>query len=128
MNSQLAIDIESLSKVYGSKRGRSVKAVDGVSLSVPPGQVFGLLGPNGAGKTTTIKLLCGLVTPTAGSVRLNGYDVGRQRKAVLQLGAVLEGGRNVYWSLSAWQNLLYFVRLKRLSGKEIKPRGERLLR
>lgn len=129
MNSQPAIDIESLSKVYGSKRGRSVKAVDGVSLSVPPGQVFGLLGPNGAGKTTTIKLLCGLVTPTAGSVRLNGYDVGRQRsQAVLQLGAVLEGGRNVYWSLSAWQNLLYFGRLKGLSGEEIKPRGERLLR
>jgi ABC-2 type transport system ATP-binding protein len=129
MNSQPAIELESLTKVYGSKRGRSVKAVDGVSLSVPPGQVFGLLGPNGAGKTTTIKLLCGLVTPTAGSVRLNGYDVGRQRsQAVLQLGAVLEGGRNVYWSLSAWQNLLYFGRLKGLSGEEIKPRAERLLR
>jgi ABC-2 type transport system ATP-binding protein len=129
MNSPPAIEVESLTKVYGSKRGRSVKAVDGVSLSVPPGQVFGLLGPNGAGKTTTIKLLCGLVTPTAGSVRLNGYDVGRQRsQAVLQLGAVLEGGRNVYWSLSAWQNLLYFGRLKGLSGEEIKPRAERLLR
>src|SRR5260370_5083920 len=129
MNSQLAIDIESLRKVYGSNGRRSVKAVDGVSLSVPPGQVFGLLGPNGAGKTTTIKLLCGLVTPTAGSVRLNGYDVGRQRsQAVVQLGAVLEGGRNVYWSLSAWQNLLYFGRLKGLSGEEIKPRAERLLR
>jgi ABC-2 type transport system ATP-binding protein len=129
MNNQPAIEVESLTKVYGSKRGRSVKAVDGVSLSVPLGQVFGLLGPNGAGKTTTIKLLCGLVTPTAGSVRLNGYDVGRQRsQAVLQLGAVLEGGRNVYWSLSAWQNLLYFGRLKGLSGEEIKPRAERLLR
>jgi ABC-2 type transport system ATP-binding protein len=129
MNNQPAIEVESLTKVYGSKRGRSVKAVDGVSLSVPLGQVFGLLGPNGAGKTTTIKLLCGMVTPTAGSVRLNGYDVGRQRsQAVLQLGAVLEGGRNVYWSLSAWQNLLYFGRLKGLSGEEIKPRAERLLR
>jgi ABC-2 type transport system ATP-binding protein len=129
MNSQPAIEVESLTKVYGSKRGRSVKAVDGVSLSVPLGQVFGLLGPNGAGKTTTIKLLCGLVTPTAGSVRLNGHDVDRQRsQAVLQLGAVLEGGRNVYWSLSAWQNLLYFGRLKGLSGEEIKPRAERLLR
>jgi len=102
MNSQPAIVIESLTKVYGSKRGQSVRAVDNLSLSVPRGQVFGLLGPNGAGKTTTIKLLCGLVTPTGGSVRLNGYDVGRQRsQAVLQLGAVLEGGRNVYWSLSA---------------------------
>jgi ABC-2 type transport system ATP-binding protein len=129
MNNLPAIEIESLTKDYGSKRGRSVRAVDRLTLSVPRGQVFGLLGPNGAGKTTTIKLLCGLVTPTAGSVRLNGYDVGRQRsQAVLQLGAVLEGGRNVYWSLSAWQNLLYFGRLKGLQSDEIKPRAERLLR
>lgn len=122
-----AIEIESLTKVYG-KGSAGTRAVDGVSLSVPAGQVLGLLGPNGAGKTTTIKLICGLVTPTAGSARLNGYDVGRQRsRAVLQLGAVLEGGRNVYWSLSAWQNLFYFGRLKGLAGGEIKPRAERLL-
>jgi ABC-2 type transport system ATP-binding protein len=123
-----AIEIRSLSKVY-SRGGDVVRAVDDVSMSVAPGQVFGLLGPNGAGKTTTIKLMCGLVTPTAGSVRLNGYDVRRQRSlAVVQLGAVLEGGRNVYWSLSVWQNLLYFGRLKGLRGAEIRPRAERLLR
>jgi ABC-2 type transport system ATP-binding protein len=123
-----AIAIEGLTKVYGNAK-RGIRAVDGVSLSVPPGQVFGLLGPNGAGKTTTIKMLCGLVTPTSGTARLNGFEVGRQRsRAVLQLGAVLEGGRNVYWSLSAWQNLFYFGRLKGLSGAEIRPRAERLLR
>ncbi len=128
MGRGLAIEIEGLTKIYRRGGGADVRAVDGVTLSVPPGQVFGLLGPNGAGKTTTIKLLCGLVTPSAGSVRLNGYDVGRQRsQAVLQLGAVLEGGRNIYWSLSAWQNLLYFGRLKGLHGDEIKPRAERLL-
>jgi ABC-2 type transport system ATP-binding protein len=123
-----AIEIDSLSKTYG-KGSAATRAVNGVSLIVPPGQVFSLLGPNGAGKTTTIKLICGLLTPTAGSVRLNGFDVGRQRsRAVLQLGAVLEGGRNVYWSLSAWQNLLYFGRLKGLAGDEIRPRAQRLLR
>src|SRR5262245_55074878 len=123
-----AIEIASLTKVYG--RGRTtVRAVDDVSLSIPAGEVLGLLGPNGAGKTTTIKLICGLVSPTAGRVRLEGYDIGRQRsRAVLQLGAVLEGGRNVYWSLSAWQNLLYFGRLKGLRGDEIRPRAGRLLR
>ena len=124
-----AIEIESLTKVYSRGGGQSIRAVDDVTLSVAPAQVFGLLGPNGAGKTTTIKLLCGLVTPTAGSVRLNGFDVDRQRsRAVLQLGAVLEGGRNVYWSLSAWQNLLYFGRLKGLRDREIKPRAEQILR
>ena len=123
-----AIEIESLTKVYG--RGATVvRAVDNMSLSIPPGQILGLLGPNGAGKTTTIKLICGLVSPTSGSVRVNGYDIGRQRgRAVLQLGAVLEGGRNVYWSLTAWQNLFYFGRLKGLRGNEIAPRAERLLR
>ncbi len=120
-----AISTEGLTKVYGE----DLKAVDGVNLRIPAGQVFGLLGPNGAGKTTTIKLLCGLVSPTAGRAALNGFDIGRQRShAVMQLGAVLEGGRNVYWSLSAWQNLLYFGRLKGLSGDEIRPRAERLLR
>ncbi len=124
-----AIEIESLTKVYARGGGDSIKAVDMVDLSIAPGQVFGLLGPNGAGKTTMIKLISGLVTPTSGSVRVNGYNVGRQRsQAVLQLGAVLEGGRNVYWSLTAWQNLLYFGRLKGLRGTEIAPRAEQLLR
>ncbi len=122
-----AIALDGLTKTYG--RGvAAVRAVDAVSLVVPAGQVFALLGPNGAGKTTLIKMLCGLVTPTSGSARVNGYDISRQRSAaVLQLGAVLEGGRNVYWSMSAWQNLLYFGRLKGLRGTEIKPRAERLL-
>src|SRR5713226_9925108 len=124
-----AIEIESLTKAYGRGGGDSIKAVDGVDLSIAPGQVFGLLGPNGAGKTTMIKLISGLVTPTSGSVRVNGYNVGRQRsRAVLQLGAVLEGGRNVYWSLTAWQNLFYFGRLKGVRGTEIAPRAEQLLR
>lgn len=123
-----AIELEALTKVYG-QRGGGLRAVDGVSLSIPRGQVFALLGPNGAGKTTTIKLICGLVTPTSGAVRVNGFDIVRRRgRAVLHLGAVLEGGRNVYWSLTAWQNLFYFGRLKGLRSEEIEPRAERLLR
>jgi ABC-2 type transport system ATP-binding protein len=122
-----AIELDGLTKVY-RERKKTVTAVDGVSLRVPPGQVLGLLGPNGAGKTTTIKMICGLILPTAGTVRLNGYDVARRRPAaVRQIGAVLEGSRNVYWPLSAWQNLLYFGRLKGLRAREIKPRAERLL-
>ncbi len=119
-----AIALRGLTKRFGH-----LTAVDEVSLEVPRGQVFGLLGPNGAGKTTTIKLMTGLVTPTSGTVVLGGYDISRQRsRAVQQVGAVLEGSRNVYWSLSAWQNLLYFGRLKGLRAAEIKPRAERLLR
>ena len=125
----VAIELESLGKTYGGRKGPGVKAVEDVTLSIGTGEVFGFLGPNGAGKTTTIKMMAGLVTPSAGTVRLNGYDISHQRSAaVLQIGAVLEGGRNVYWPLSAWQNLLYFGRLKGLRGNEIRPRAERLLK
>jgi ABC-2 type transport system ATP-binding protein len=124
---QPAIELSGLTKRY--RRGKDwLTAVNDVTLTVPHGQVIGLLGPNGAGKTTTIKMACGLIVPTAGTIQLNGYDVGRRRAdAVRQIGAVLEGSRNVYWPLSAWQNLMYFGRLKGLSGAEIRPHAEQLL-
>ncbi|MBC6462190.1 ATP-binding cassette domain-containing protein [Actinomadura sp. HBU206391] len=119
------IEIEALTKVYGSAQ---VRAVDDVSLHVPAGSVFGFLGPNGAGKTTTIKMLAGLLAPTSGRVRLGGFDVARQRSAAMaQFGAVLEGSRNVYWTLSAWDNLMYFGRLKGLRKGEARVRARELL-
>jgi ABC-2 type transport system ATP-binding protein len=119
-----AIEISGLSKTYRA----GLVAVDELSMSLSRGAVLGLLGPNGAGKTTTVKMIAGLIAPSAGRIGLNGYDVSRQRsQAMRQLGAVLEGSRNVYWPLSAWQNLLYFGRLKGLRGAEIKPRARRLL-
>ncbi|MFC4114956.1 ABC transporter ATP-binding protein [Nonomuraea zeae] len=119
------IEIDALTKVYGSAQ---TPAVDQVSLRVPAGSVFGFLGPNGAGKTTTIKMMAGLLTPTSGRVRLGGHDVVRRRSAAMaQFGAVLEGSRNVYWSLSAWQNLMYFGRLKGMRKARIKERAGDLL-
>ena len=124
-----AIEIESLSKTYVKKRKTTtIKAVENLNLSIPTGQVFGFLGANGAGKTTTIKMICGLITPTTGRIRVNGYDVFRDHSAAMrQIGAVLEGTRNVYWRLSAWQNLMYFSHLKGYSGKETRARAEQLL-
>jgi ABC-2 type transport system ATP-binding protein len=120
-----AIDISALTKVYGSA---GVRAVDDVSLGVPAGSIFGFLGPNGAGKTTTIKIAAGLLAATSGHVRLNGIDVARRRSAAMeQFGAVLEGSRNVYWTLSAWQNLMYFGRLKGMRKAETRTRAEELL-
>ncbi|MFI6393338.1 ABC transporter ATP-binding protein [Nonomuraea sp. NPDC050540] len=119
------IELDALTKVYGTAQSR---AVDEVSLRIPAGSVFGFLGPNGAGKTTTIKMLAGLLTPTSGRVLLGGFDVARQRpSAMAQFGAVLEGSRNVYWSLSAWQNLMYFGRLKGLRKSRVAERATDLL-
>ena len=123
-----AIEIDSLSKTYNKGKRAQVRAVQDLSFAVPAGQVFGFLGPNGAGKTTTIKMLCGLVTPTSGTARLNGYDVARRRgEAMRQFGVVLEGTRSVYWRLSAWENLQYFGRLKGRRGRDLKSRAEWLL-
>jgi ABC-2 type transport system ATP-binding protein len=123
------VEIAGLSKTYRGAGKSPVYAVEKLNLSIEPGQVFGFLGANGAGKTTTIKMLCGLITPTSGRLQINGYDVLCQRSMVMQqIGAVLEGTRNVYWRLTAWQNLLYFGRLKGCSGKAMHTRAEQLLR
>ncbi len=124
----VVLEARGLTKVFDAGGGE-LRAVDDLGLVVRAGEVLALLGPNGAGKTTTIKMVAGLVTPTAGSVTILGEDLRRHRgRAVRQLGAVLEGGRNVYWALSARQNLLYFGRLRGLRGREIAPRAEWLLR
>ncbi|GAA1659766.1 daunorubicin resistance protein DrrA family ABC transporter ATP-binding protein [Glycomyces endophyticus] len=120
-----AITVTDLTKRYAPD---GPAAVDGLSLTVEPGSIVGFLGPNGAGKTTTIKVLTGLLTATSGSARIGGFDVVRQRAAAMsRLGAVLEGSRNVYWTLSAWQNLVYFGRLKGLRRSAAGARAERLL-
>src|SRR5258705_8530019 len=99
--SPAAIEVSLLNKIYKTN-GKTLQAVNNLSLTAQVGQVFSFLGPNGAGKTTTIKMICGLITPTSGQIRLNGYDVARQpRQALNQIGVVLEGARNIYWRLSA---------------------------
>ncbi|MDP6453670.1 MAG: ABC transporter ATP-binding protein [SAR202 cluster bacterium] len=122
-----AIQLNDLTKVFGRGK-KSAIAADRVSMQVRPGEVLGFLGHNGAGKTTTIKMICGLITPTSGGIKVNGYDARRQKKhAMRQIGAVLEGTRNVYWRLSAWQNLMYFGRLKGVPNRQIGLAAQRLL-
>ena len=72
-----------------TKRYRGVTALDGLDLDVGPGQVFGFLGPNGAGKTTTLRILLGLVTPTAGRAWVNGRPAG-DPDGLARIGAMIE--------------------------------------
>jgi ABC-2 type transport system ATP-binding protein len=67
------IEIQNVSKTYNGK----VRAVDGLTLTVPDGEIVGFLGPNGAGKTTTLKMVTGVLKPDTGSVRINGIEIGR---------------------------------------------------
>jgi ABC-2 type transport system ATP-binding protein len=103
-------------------------AVDGVSLKIKQGEVFGLLGPNGAGKSTTIRMLCTLLEPTSGTARVNGFDILKQGNQVRQsLGTVLAGERSTYWKLTARENLEYFAALYHIPPQTAQRRIDDLL-
>ena len=120
------LEAHHLQKTYrqGSKE---VRAVVDVSLTLAAGEILAFLGPNGAGKTTTIKIIAGLIRPDAGSVRILGRDPHAEPGALAQVGAVLEGNRNLYWRLTPLQNLEYFGVLRGLSPKAARQRGLELL-
>ncbi len=86
-------------------------AVDGLTLDIPSGEVFGFLGPNGAGKTTTVRMLSALIAPTDGTAVVNGHDVIREPMAVRRTVGVLTETPGMYDRLSAEYNLLVYARL-----------------
>jgi ABC-2 type transport system ATP-binding protein len=103
-------------------------AVDGVSLHIERGEIFGLLGPNGAGKTTTIRMLCTLLEPTSGTASVNGFDIVKQATQVRQnLGTVLAGERSIYWKLTGRENLEYFAALYHIPPATARERIDELL-
>ncbi len=114
---------------FGKKPEQALfTAVDGVSLQIHKGEIFGLLGPNGAGKTTTIRMLCTLLEPTSGTGWVNGYDIRKQSNQVRQsLGTVLAGERSIYWKLTARENLEYFAALYHIPPNTAKKRIEELM-
>ncbi|GAA0933049.1 ABC transporter ATP-binding protein [Virgisporangium aurantiacum] len=84
------------------RRHREVRAVDGISFDIAPGEIVGFLGPNGAGKTTTLKMLAGLLQPTGGEARVLGDVPGRRRTGYLRRMALVMGNRNqLHWDLPA---------------------------
>lgn len=112
---QTVIETQSLSKIYGSR-----PAVDRVSLHVPQGCVYGFIGPNGAGKSTTMKMLLGLIHPSAGQVFLLGQELTAQNRLSLlrQTGSLIESPSG-YLHLTAQENLTIVADLKGVSRKDI---------
>jgi len=105
----------------------TVRAVDSLSLELPSGTIFGFLGPNGAGKTTTIRLLLGLLEPTAGRAEVLGFDTLTQADEIrLQTGALLEHP-GLYERLSAEDNLEFYGRIWHLPTSERRARIKELL-
>jgi ABC-2 type transport system ATP-binding protein len=98
------IELDNVSKEYGTKR-----AVDGLSLHVAAGELFAFLGPNGAGKTTTIKMLCGLLFPTAGRLRIGGHDVQSDGDRARQIISYVPDQPHLYEKLTG-REFMEFIR------------------
>jgi ABC-2 type transport system ATP-binding protein len=90
------------------KKFEDVVALDGVSLQIAKGELFGLLGPNGAGKTTIINILCGVLKPTSGFVSINGYDVQRETRKVKEFIGVCPQETAIYPYLTGLENAELF--------------------
>ena len=113
--------------VHLVKRFGDFTAVDDLSLSVQPGEIFGLLGPNGSGKTTTVNMLSGLSTPTSGQVRVMGLDLRTHTRQVRQILGAVHQETALYEELSAWTNLDFHADLFGVPAGQKKARIEQML-
>lgn len=102
-------------------------AVNDISLTARPGEIFGLLGPNGAGKTTTINCICGLLTPSAGHVRVMGYDVVQQGVEARRALGIVPQEIALYDDLSAIENLQYWGGVQGMRNPELRRRVQEVL-
>jgi ABC-type multidrug transport system ATPase subunit len=117
-----AIDIQDLEKRFGE-----TAALQGLTLRIDEGELFGLLGPNGAGKSTTINILCGLLEPTAGSASVGGHPLPKEARAVKEMIGVCPQDFSIFPYLTGRENVLLFGDLYGVPRDELRQRADRLL-
>lgn len=129
-----AIEVQNVTRSYITdvglfkKEKKKVAALKGVSFAVKKGEIFGLLGPNGAGKTTMIKILSTMLIPHSGKVSILGLDPAADLRLLRpKINFILGGERNLYWRLSAYDNLSYFADLYKIPKSIKKRRIDELL-
>ena len=124
-----SVETRNLVRTFKAGKNVSVKALDGVSISIEEGEIFGMLGPNGAGKTTLIKILSTLLLPTSGEAYVGGFDVAKESGEVRKVISVVSGGETPgYGILTAQENLWFFSQLYGLSSKFAKEEINRLFK
>ncbi len=116
------VQASNLRKSFGDQH-----AVDGVSLQIPVGEIYGLVGSDGAGKTTTIRLLVGALLPDAGEIRVCGYDVLRQVEGARSQIGYLSQRFSMYEDLSVLENIRFFAEVRGLKQSEWLPRSMEIL-
>ncbi|HNW70956.1 MAG TPA: ABC transporter ATP-binding protein [Bacteroidales bacterium] len=119
MATESIIEIVDLCKTY---KGSKKPAIDGISVKIKQGEIFGLLGPNGAGKTTTISILCGLFAPTKGDVYIDGLSIRKDMEQIKSIIGIVPQDIALYPSLTAYENLRFIGRMYGLKGKILKER------
>lgn len=112
------LEVEGLEKAYGP-----VKAVQGLSFQVAPGEVLGLVGPNGAGKTSTLRCLAGILPPTAGHIRVAGHDLAAEPVAAKRELAFLPDEPRLFEYLTVWEHLNFVARLYGVADWEARGRA-----
>jgi len=121
------IRTENLSKTFsGNKKQPPIHAVEGLTLDIKQGEVFGFLGPNGAGKTTTVRMLCALIGATGGQAWVNNFEVGPQSQQVRASVGILTEQPGMYDRLSAEKNLTIYAKL--YGVKDVPGQVEKYLR
>jgi ABC-2 type transport system ATP-binding protein len=119
---QLTVQTKGLGKNFGP-----LVAVDSLDLEIRRGEVFGLLGPNGSGKTTTIRMLCGLLLPTAGSATVVGFDVATQSESLRRRIGYMSQRFGLYDDLTVRENMRFYARVYGLMGDTLNQRIEEQL-
>jgi ABC-2 type transport system ATP-binding protein len=120
-----AVVLENVSKVFEEGSQDAVKAVDRLSLTIRRGEIFAFVGPDGAGKTTTIRMMCGVLQPSEGSVKILGMDMRKDREAIKHHIGYLSQKFSLYGDLSVDENIDFFAEIHRV--KDFKRRKEELL-
>lgn len=112
-----AVQVNDLTKVFGK-----FTAVDHISFSVRPGEIFGFLGANGAGKTTTIQMLCGILLPTGGKGTVAGFSITRESEQIKRVIGYMSQRFSLYSDLTVRENLAFFGGIYGLSNHDLRQR------
>ncbi len=116
------IEVRELTKCFEDLRRGSIVALDRVSFTVSPGEIFGLLGPNGAGKTTCLRILSTVLRPTSGTATIDGYNVCTHPSEVRSRIGFMSGNTGIYDRMTAWEMVQYFGRLYGIPDDELNDR------
>lgn len=128
------IEVRELRKIFATHDGREITAVESLGFTVARGEIYGLLGPNGAGKTTTLRMLAGLMRPSAGRIAVDGtaaVDTVVHLEDPLLLKqriGFLTASTGLYARLTAREQLVYFGRLRGLDGAALQTEADRLVK